>query len=182
MASVTDLLPTMCEAAGADLPPGLSGRSLWPLLKGEDEIDWRSEFAAVTTGSAPAIGCLQFALRTETHKLIVTPARQGQNRSAVAYLNQHNAHFIAGCNAEEIAAAPSKVQAAYATYLNPPSFELYDLVKDPHELVNLAASGAAADRKLLGEMVRRFRARQMETNDPFGRPGTAEYCQNALIG
>ncbi len=33
--SIVDLLPTMCEAAGIDAPPGVQGRSLWPLLTGQ---------------------------------------------------------------------------------------------------------------------------------------------------
>jgi arylsulfatase A-like enzyme len=30
-----DLFPTLCEAVGIDPPQGLSGRSLWPMLRGE---------------------------------------------------------------------------------------------------------------------------------------------------
>ena len=32
--SLADLLPTICEAVGADIPLGVQGRSLWPLLTG----------------------------------------------------------------------------------------------------------------------------------------------------
>jgi len=34
--SVTDVMPTLCEAIGADLPAGVQGRSLWPMLTGQD--------------------------------------------------------------------------------------------------------------------------------------------------
>ena len=34
--SIVDLMPTACEAIGAPLPPGVQGRSLWPLLTGGD--------------------------------------------------------------------------------------------------------------------------------------------------
>ncbi len=34
--SIVDVMPTLCEAAGAALPDGVQGRSLWPLLTGQD--------------------------------------------------------------------------------------------------------------------------------------------------
>lgn len=34
--SLTDLFPTICEAIGAGIPPGVQGRSLWPLLRGDE--------------------------------------------------------------------------------------------------------------------------------------------------
>lgn len=34
--SLVDLFPTLCEAIGADVPRGVQGRSLWPLLTGGD--------------------------------------------------------------------------------------------------------------------------------------------------
>jgi arylsulfatase A-like enzyme len=33
--SVADIMPTLCEIMGAEIPVGVQGRSLWPLLKGE---------------------------------------------------------------------------------------------------------------------------------------------------
>ena len=42
--SIVDILPTLCEASGSPMPPGVQGRSLWPLLTGGD---WpREEFAS----------------------------------------------------------------------------------------------------------------------------------------
>ena len=34
--SIADVLPTICEMVGADVPAGVQGRSLWPLLAGRD--------------------------------------------------------------------------------------------------------------------------------------------------
>lgn len=34
--SLTDIMPTICDAIGAPLPDGVQGRSLWPLLTGQD--------------------------------------------------------------------------------------------------------------------------------------------------
>ncbi|CAG7636860.1 Arylsulfatase [Paenibacillus solanacearum] len=43
--SIVDLLPTLCEAIGADIPAGVQGRSLWPLLTGKEYP--AQEFASV---------------------------------------------------------------------------------------------------------------------------------------
>ncbi|NNM31075.1 MAG: sulfatase [Akkermansiaceae bacterium] len=172
LVSVTDLLPTMCEAAKIEPPAKLSGRSLWPLLEGKD-VEWRRDLLAVTTGAAPALGCLQFALRTGRYKLIVTPPGQGANRSATAYLNHYNAHFLAGCTEEEIAAAPAPVRDAYATYLHPPACELYDLEADPHEFVNLAE--VQDHQELLISMKRKLHARQRLSGDPLGQADHREF-------
>ncbi|GAG53440.1 unnamed protein product, partial [marine sediment metagenome] len=34
--SIIDIMPTLCEAIGADIPAGVQGRSLWPMLTGSD--------------------------------------------------------------------------------------------------------------------------------------------------
>lgn len=42
--SIVDILPTICEACDIPLPAGVQGRSLWPMLTGQD---WpRAEFAS----------------------------------------------------------------------------------------------------------------------------------------
>ncbi|NED99561.1 sulfatase-like hydrolase/transferase [Phytoactinopolyspora halotolerans] len=43
--SLADLFPTVCEAVGQDVPLGVQGRSLWPLLTGDDYP--REEFDSV---------------------------------------------------------------------------------------------------------------------------------------
>lgn len=39
-----DLAPTILTAAKMDIPAGMQGRDLWPLLGGETPPDWRQEF------------------------------------------------------------------------------------------------------------------------------------------
>lgn len=50
--SNADFMPTICEAIGADIPIGVQGRSLWPLLRGEDypAEEFRSIYAGVGLG------------------------------------------------------------------------------------------------------------------------------------
>ena len=41
--TIADIMPTLCEATGTDIPRGVQGRSLWALLRGkeypEEELD-----------------------------------------------------------------------------------------------------------------------------------------------
>ena len=43
--SIADVMPTLCEAIGAEAPHGVQGRSLWPLLQGKDYP--REEFQSI---------------------------------------------------------------------------------------------------------------------------------------
>lgn len=53
--SLVDVMPTLCEAIGAPVPPGVQGRSLWPLLAGRDHSreEFRSVYAEVGFGGLP---------------------------------------------------------------------------------------------------------------------------------
>ncbi|MEO6924839.1 MAG: sulfatase-like hydrolase/transferase [Bryocella sp.] len=50
--SMADVMPTVCEVIGAEIPHGVQGRSLWPLLRGEDypAEEFRSIFTSVGVG------------------------------------------------------------------------------------------------------------------------------------
>src|SRR5258708_31135117 len=45
--SIADVMPTLCETIGAEIPRGVQGRSLWPILQGKDypPEEFRSVFA-----------------------------------------------------------------------------------------------------------------------------------------
>lgn len=43
--SIADVMPTLCEAIGAEIPSGVQGRSLWPILQGNNYA--REEFRSV---------------------------------------------------------------------------------------------------------------------------------------
>lgn len=44
MALTIDLSPTILEMAGVNPPPGVQGRSLFPLIRGDEVKTWRTEF------------------------------------------------------------------------------------------------------------------------------------------
>ena len=45
--SLVDVMPTLCEAVGIELPAGVQGRSLWPMLTGGayPEAEFESVYA-----------------------------------------------------------------------------------------------------------------------------------------
>jgi arylsulfatase A-like enzyme len=63
LVSVVDLFPTLCEAAGAAVPPGVEGKSLWGLYRGDGGPVHPEIFALYHN--------LQRAVRTPSHKLIL---------------------------------------------------------------------------------------------------------------
>jgi len=50
--SMADVMPTLCEAMGAEIPHGVQGRSLWPLLAGQSypPEEFRSIYSTVGLG------------------------------------------------------------------------------------------------------------------------------------
>ena len=50
--SMADVMPTLCEAMGAEIPHGVQGRSLWPILTGQSypEEEFRSIYSSVGLG------------------------------------------------------------------------------------------------------------------------------------
>ena len=43
--SIADIMPTICEAVGAEIPVGVQGRSIWPMLQGKEYP--KAEFAGI---------------------------------------------------------------------------------------------------------------------------------------
>lgn len=56
--SLVDIFPTLCEASGTEIPAGVQGRSLWPLLTGEPypEAEFASAYAEHGFGGLPYCG------------------------------------------------------------------------------------------------------------------------------
>jgi arylsulfatase A-like enzyme len=74
LVELLDLAPTLLEAAGLEVPAGLQGRSLWPLLRGDVPTDVHREDVYCEYLNAmpwhvdpPAFATM---LRTERHKLV----------------------------------------------------------------------------------------------------------------
>ena len=127
LTSTMDLMPTLLELAGIDVPPGLDGRSLLPLLANPD-ADWRDHlFPEMTFHAAydPMRG-----IRTERYKYIRSFADRpvmflpnvddGPTKTLLMQRGEHRVERRAEL--------------------------LYDLAKDPDELHDLSDDPACADR------------------------------------
>jgi N-sulfoglucosamine sulfohydrolase len=146
LVSHVDLYPTLCELAGAPLPPQTHGVSLLPLARREAR-EVRDELFAELTYHA-AYDPMR-AIRTRRHKLI----RHFGERLLPVLPNVDD--------------SPSKdllVAAGWAEQPRP-RVELYDLLADPIEMRNLAYDEAFAD--VLDVLSGRLDAWMEETDDPL---------------
>lgn len=159
MVSWTDIAPTLLDWAGV-APPDypLSGRSLLSILGKAGDPARDAVFASHEFHEINQYYPMR-AVRTRTHSYILNLAHP---------LDYPIAGDVAGSPSwRAIAAAPAirlgkRTQAAY---LKRPAEELYDLTRDPDELVNLAADPAhAAVRDTLRA---RLLAMRKATRDPW---------------
>jgi N-sulfoglucosamine sulfohydrolase len=140
-----DLMPTFLELAGAAPPPGLPGRSLLPLLRGQPG-PWREWLATEYTTHEPRNLNPQRSLRDARYKLTVTLLKD----PAFAW-------------PEEISLAEyRKVQRRAGTG---EFLELYDLRADPHEFTNLA--GRAELKAVQARLLRTLEDWRTQTQDPL---------------
>jgi arylsulfatase A-like enzyme len=71
MISSVDIMPTILEAAGLAVPPGIEGRSLLPLLEGRS-VPWRKTLCGEFNWHTRSIFRPQRSIRDDRYKLIVT--------------------------------------------------------------------------------------------------------------
>ncbi len=167
LVSSIDILPTIVDATRVKARIALPGRSLLPLGRGGD-VAWRRYLFTGKAGSTAFWAFPQRTVRDERYKLILNLTTDRPCPTTTAYEEHWGAFFIAGCTAEEIAAAPEQIRRAYATWKRPPAIELYDLQEDPHELNNLASSPEyRAVQERLADALSRW---QRDTKDPFADP------------
>lgn len=174
MVSHVDLTPTLLDAAGA-LPkvagPApkrpragadqnvLQGRSYWTVLKEEKPAGW-DEINASHTFHEITMYYPMRVVRTRQHKLI-------WNLAAPLPFPFASDLWEAPTWQTVYQQGPDAIygKRTVKNYIHRPTFELYDLEKDPHEVHNLAGDSKYA--KLLEEMKTRLKTFQKETNDPW---------------
>ena len=168
LVSTADIVPTVLDAVGIEPPAGLHGRSLRPLVQGEPNGDapWREYLV----GEYHFHGYKPFyprrAIRDARYKLIRN-LRAGDETPGTG---------IDGDRAIELARSEAyegtPVRRAFETFAAPPEFELYDLERDPSELVNL--SGQASVRAVEGRLKDALEAWRRRTSDPLLDPTFVE--------
>jgi N-sulfoglucosamine sulfohydrolase len=177
--SAIDIVPTILEVTGAQTKNVLSGTSLIPLLEGKSVV-WRDTLSAGYTAHRKEHYYPSRSIRNDRYKLIHTLLPERINplsgmgavialdasapvKSGAIYnvLNpqfyQDESRFFGG--------SAESIRSAYATYRQPPEFQLYDLQNDPHERINLAGNPEYAP--VLASLKMDLKTWQTETKDPF---------------
>jgi N-sulfoglucosamine sulfohydrolase len=147
LVSQVDLFPTLCDVAGIERPPWLVGRSLVPLVRGEEPPGTRSEIFAELTYHAAYEP--QRAIRTDRHKYI-------------RRFDDYPYPVLANCDD-----SPSKdayLARGWATRTVPRE-SLHDLFFNPGEGRNLVGDPDYAT--VLAELRGRLHQWMAETNDPL---------------
>ena len=161
LVSTIDLMPTLLAAAGVEVPSGLAGRSLLPLIAGE-AVEWRKRLFTEYHLHSNHNYYPQRTVRDERYKLIWNLMPDQVNPG---YDFTMGRFYSADELGKALAEAPVRVREAYARMRRPPEFELYDLERDPYEFENLAPDpdhGA-----VLTELKKALLAWRRETADPF---------------
>ncbi|WP_111707610.1 sulfatase family protein [Lutibacter citreus] len=117
----TDFAPTLIDLAGGKVPDKMQGNSIKPLLKGETPKDWRTAsyyryWLHLSHHDIPS----HFGIRTKDYKLIFFYGRHWD-------LNETGKQSRTWLPKEK----------SFKIRPTPPSWELYDLSKDPHEVNNV---------------------------------------------
>ena len=169
MASWTDIAPTVLDWAGVAPPTAykLSGTSLLPLLGKADDPARDAIFASHDFHEINQYYPMR-CVRTRTHNYILNLAWQ---------LPYPIAGDVAGSPSWKAIAADPSIrlgQRTQAAYLQRPAEELYDLTRDPQELVNVADDPVYAGVK--AELAGRLRAMRAATRDPWLAGQTDPYA------
>ena len=166
MISFVDVLPTFIEIAGGKPPKGIDGRSFLPVLLGEKNKHHDVVFGTHTTrgiisGRAYPIR----SLRTRTHKYIRNLNPEGMFQCVTTHGRDYKEidHSMWGSWKQK---ARTDVFAAKRVrmFQYRPAEELYNLIKDPYELNNLADDPAR--QKILASLGKKLDAWMKQQGDP----------------
>lgn len=165
--SSIDIVPTLLQVAGTEIPKELPGLSLLPLLKNENN-NWRQYVYADGLGSAAHFYYPRRSVRGERYKLIHNLLQDRDNPKVDFYATHVNGHFDGGTEYGEIDQSSPRVQRAYQIWRRPPEFELYDLKNDPWEFNELSSNPQYADE--LNSLKVVLKDWQSATSDPLADP------------
>lgn len=131
LVSAVDLMPTILEAAGIEIPAGLAGKSLMQLIRGES-VPWRKSLCAEYSAHGGISYFPQRCCRDQRYKLIHNLLSGRTNPVQLSDFWQ------LGEELHRPSYAQTAARWSFETWLNPPSIELYDLENDPHEFCDVA--------------------------------------------
>lgn len=139
-----DVSPTFLDAAGAAVPDTMDGQSFLPVLLGEKKEHKRYTFGLQTTRGVN-YAQEDYGIRscaTKTHRYV-----RNLNPDATFYNIVTKPGGLWAEWSEKAAAGDAHAKAMTWRYQHRPAEELYDVVKDPHCLHDLADKPELADVK-----------------------------------
>ena len=170
LVSAVDIVPTILDAVGFNIPENLAGKSLIPLFK-NPEVAFREYLFVEQNSDNLANYFPRRAVRDKKYKLIYSLLEDRKNPQASEYINhpEHNKPEWFGCpTSDELKAAPYFVRRMYHSWLYPPKIQLYDLEDDPWELNDISSDPEYFHVK--NELLNALYVWQKQTNDPLRFP------------
>jgi N-sulfoglucosamine sulfohydrolase len=167
LVSLTDLLPTLVEAAGGNAPGNIDGQSFLPVLKGQKDTH-REEVFATHTGDALMNRAPARMVRTNQYKYILNLAPEILYTTHMDKAKDHDGGREYWDSWRSKSFTDQQAASVLWRYHNRPKEELYDVEADPHELHNLAADTGYA--KLLESLRAKLAAWRKQQNDFFTGP------------
>ena len=172
LVSTVDLLPTFLTAAGREdlLPANLQGQALQRTFSGNDQSDraFRPYLFCERNVDGAHYAYPQRSVRDERYKVIHTLV-QKEDPAARTCQENGKSHWSGTFHiTKELPDASETTRTGYATWLNPPKWQLYDLQNDPHEWHNLADDPAHAET--LNRLQKALSDWQVTSRDPLRHP------------
>ncbi len=158
MVSFTDIAPTILDWAGVKPAAAMHGRSWLPILEQEDAKDRNIVYASHQFHEITMYYPMRM-IRTRTHKLIRNLAYPLQYPFASDVYNSASWQGVLNRNDTMLG------QRSRQSFEHRPKEELFDLVKDPNELKNVADDPAYAD--VLKDLRGKLLTWQKATKDPW---------------
>ena len=138
MVSWIDILPTLIDFAGGDVPAKLDGRSFLSILAGKKETH-RQQIFATHSGDRQMNVYLSRSIRTDRYKLIWNPHHDFAFTTHIdLLLRETSGDYFKQWT--ERAKTDKSAAATVAKHHGRPAIELYDLTSDPNEMNNLAGN------------------------------------------
>jgi uncharacterized sulfatase len=180
-----DLAPTILEAAGVEVPPGVAGRNLLPSLLSKQAGPASPHADCAFTGIERHTWCRpdgatypSRAIRTRDFLYIRNFAPDRWPTGGPSFLSSNMTYHgdVDDCPAKTFLTAPANVRRYSRQYDlcfgKRPAEELYDLAKDPYQVNNAAGKGSYREiqarlRERLEDCLRKTGDPRIEGKDPW---------------